>query len=96
MSYSYKTVSIRPNTSVEFYTFTPEIELIIKTKYVDTGKRIFYEDIISDDGLISTKKSVWIDFDAYKLFENELANIWVERDNYNSQNQILRFKEINP
>lgn len=92
MTYSYQRVSIRENTSTEFWNFTSEQLAKIKSTYDDTGKRISFTVTLSDDddgGLHQTWTHVWNSVDDWKEYNTEFAACWPERDQYNITHNII-------
>jgi hypothetical protein len=80
----------RPNTSVKFHKSDSEFSAYIKETYIDTGKRLSKDKILSEDKLTLTLVTTWVDQAAHDEFVNDArvhADV-VSRKSYNTANGI--------
>ncbi|SVC31960.1 uncharacterized protein METZ01_LOCUS284814 [marine metagenome] len=80
----------RQSTSTNWHTLTDEVTTYLKANFIDTNKRTFGGESISEDGLIKTV--------TYTFADQTAKNDWVEdvtiqsmlnsRDTYNVANNI--------
>ena len=90
--YKINRVAIRQSTDVKFWDFTPEQQAEIKTKYDDTGKRVSFN--VTVDELVETRESVWTTQADWKIFNDEYANNWIERNKYYIDNNIIALRTV--
>ena len=74
---------------IDFWKFTDEQEAEIKTKYVDTGKRLSFSETYSDDQLIQTWEFEWVDAESFREYADEFISLWMDRTIYNTANDII-------
>ena len=82
----------RPNTGVNFESISSEVRAHVTTNYVDTGKRVSFNQTLSGDGLQQTSTSVYRD-EASKnevLNDSTVATEVARRDQVNTNNGISK------
>ena len=82
----------RPNTGVNFESISSDVRAYIGTNYVDTGKRVSFNQTLSGDGLQQTSTSVYRD-EASKnevLNDSTVATEVARRDQVNTNNGISK------
>ena len=82
----------RPNTGVNFESMSSDVRAYIGTNYVDTGKRVSFNQTLSGDGLQQTSTSVYRD-EASKnevLNDSTIATEVARRDQVNTNNGISK------
>lgn len=86
----------RPNTDVIFYTLKDEaVDASIKkyfyTTYMETGKFIVNESVLSEDGLTLMITLYWESQEEYTIFHDDIYlkdNFYNDRNAYWAANQI--------
>ena len=82
----------RPNTGVNFESMSSDVRAYIVTNFVDTGKRVSFNQTLSGDGLQQTSTSVYRD-EASKnevLNDSTVATEVARRDQVNTNNGISK------
>jgi|TARA_R110000782_G_scaffold4340_7_gene15404 hypothetical protein len=91
---AWKTVNVRtiPNSDTAFEGISAEVLAYIKTNYVDTGKRISFSVDSSDDGLVLTYTSVFLDESAKNEVVNDstISTESARRNKVNADNGITK------
>ena len=91
---AWKTVNVRtiPNSDTAFEGISAEVLAYIKTNYVDTGKRISFSVDSSDDGLVLTYTSVFLDESAKNEVVNDstISTESARRNKINADNGITK------
>ena len=82
----------RPNTGVNFESMSSDVRAYIGTNYVDTGKRVSFNQTLSGDGLQQTSTSVHRDETSKNEFGNDstVAAERTRRDGVNTNNSISK------
>ena len=82
----------RPNTGVNFESMSSDVRAYIVTNFVDTGKRVSFNQTLSGDGLQLTYTSVYRD-EASKNELRDDSTVAAEvarRDQVNTNNGISK------
>ena len=82
----------RPNTGVNFESMSSDVRAYIVTNFVDTGKRVSFNQTLSGDGLQQTSTSVYRD-EASKNELRDDSTVAAEvarRDQVNTNNGISK------
>ena len=91
---AWKTVNVRtiPNSDTHFENMSDEVIAYIKTNYDDTGKRISFSVDSSDDGLVLTYTSVFLDESAKNEVVNDstISTESARRNKINADNGITK------
>ena len=91
---AWKKVIVRtiPNSDTAFEGISAEVLAYIKTNYVDTGKRISFSVDSSDDGLVLTYTSVFLDESAKNEVVNDstISTESARRNKVNADNGITK------
>ena len=93
MSYKYNRITFRPTIGVPFWEWPDEVTQYVADTYDATGLRESCTVLVSDDGLLQTRTSVWKDQESHIIFCNDptLVHVWIIRDSYNAEHDILSF-----
>ena len=93
MSYKYSRITFRSTTDISFWEWPDEITQYVADTYDNTGLRESCTVIVSNDGLIQTRTSVWKDRASHIQFCNDpvLVHVWIMRDSYNAEHDIVSF-----
>jgi len=97
MSYKYSRITFRPTTDISFWEWPDEITQYVADTYDATGLRESCTVTVTDDGLIQTRTSVWKDRASHIKFCNDptLVHVWIMRDSYHAEHEILSFWQSN-
>lgn len=94
---AFKTIrtNTRPNIYVPFFLFNEEIRRYTDEKYNQTGKRISFNTVISEDELQQISTSVWLDQATFKEFIDDpvIARHGALVDDYNKAFDIVVTRE---
>lgn len=66
---------VRPNTEVDFETFSTSVNNYITTNYINTGKQTESSSSVSEDGLTKTSQRTFINSTVCDEFEAD-SIIW--------------------
>ena len=82
----------RPNTGVNFESMSSDVRAYIVTNFVDTGKRVSFNQTLSGDGLQQTSTSVYRDEASKNEVFNDstVAAEITRRDQVNTNNGISK------
>lgn len=83
MTYQVTTISVRPSTSVRFFTFPSQF--IEKWESQGTASTTL---AVSDDKLTETRVTIWSTEAIYNEFRAEKSDIFANRDEYNTATNI--------
>jgi len=92
-----KRVFTRPNTSVPFYTRTPEYDAYMQGTYDATGHRLSVTTTVSADELVKTVEATWaLD---YAFFAGTSSDVMIQThllamEMYNSTNGITMTQAV--
>jgi hypothetical protein len=92
MAWKTVTVRTRPEDDTAFEHMSAEVLAYIKTNYDDTGKRISFSIDSSDDGLVLTYTSVFLDESAKNEVVNDstISTESARRNKINADNGITK------
>jgi hypothetical protein len=85
MTYQVTTISVRPSTSVRFFTYPDQF--IDKWKSQGTASTTL---TVSDDKLTETRVTIWSTEEVYTEFRTEKSDVLANRDEYNTSSNIIR------
>lgn len=96
MAIRVTSVTERPNTNVEFWSFDAAARAHLKTTFKDTGKILSRTSTTSENGLVKTVVRTFVDRAAFDEFKNDPVRIAAvaSRDAYNTANGITSSSSI--